>query len=594
LVPDPAAEKAGGVMAITEEQRRWLEGRGHDVDRVSTSTAEPVELIVPPPSNPLAVAEKFLADRHTVDSQILIRHHRNTFHHYTGSAWPETEDRRLIADMYGWLRHAKYWKKKGDAIELEDFAPTRHKMADLVDALKALTHLDASETPPLWLGDAMWPAGEIVPMGNGLLHLPTRSLMAHTPMYFSPHVLPFDFEPSAGPPDRWLRFLDELWEDDEESKRCLAEVMGYVLAGGTSLQKIVMIVGPKRSGKGTIGRVLTGLLGAHNVAAPTLAGMTTNFGLSPLIAKPLALVSDARLGSRGDGTVAVERLLSISGEDSITIDRKYRDPWTGGLPTRFVVLTNELPRFTDSSGALASRFIILVLTNTFYGREDPALTSELLAGATGIFNWALDGLERLMLRGYFEPPQSTRAAMRQLEDLSSPVGAFIRDRCEVGAAFEDDKDIMFTAWKDWCHEEGRDKAGTKAVFMRDLRAAVPGLKVTRPRSTTQGRKHMVQGIRLGQNPEDLDKQWETPLTTPDQADAERGDREPVRDPSRYRQRQNRRSERVVRGGQGSSALLSQHERWNCPDCGSDTIQVTPGGMRICSACGADVEEVVIP
>ena len=57
--------------------------------------------------------------------------------------------------------------------------------------------------------------------------------------------------------------------------------------------------------------------------------------------------------------IAVERLLSISGEDSITVDRKYRAPWTGRLPTRFLILTNELPRFADSSGALASRFVLL-------------------------------------------------------------------------------------------------------------------------------------------------------------------------------------------------------------------------------------------
>ena len=77
-----------------------------------------------------------------------------------------------------------------------------------------------------------------------------------------------------------------------------------------------LFVGPKRAGKGTIGRVLTGLLGAHNVAAPTLAGLSTNFGLSPLIGKPLGLVSDARLSGRPDSNIVVERLLSVSGEDS--------------------------------------------------------------------------------------------------------------------------------------------------------------------------------------------------------------------------------------------------------------------------------------
>ena len=91
-----------------------------------------------------------------------------------------------------------------------------------------------------------------------------------------------------------------------------------------------LLVGPKRSGKGTIARVLTGLLGMHNTAAPTLAGLTQNFGLQPLIGKPLAIISDARLGTRADNMIAVERLLSISGEDTLTIDRKYRDPGRAG------------------------------------------------------------------------------------------------------------------------------------------------------------------------------------------------------------------------------------------------------------------------
>ena len=104
--------------------------------------------------------------------------------------------------------------------------------------------------------------------------------------------------------------------------------------------------------------------------------------------------------------MVVERFLSVSGEDSLTIDRKYREPWTDRLPTRFVVLTNELPRLTDSSGALASRFIVFVLRRSFYGSENPKLTDELLSEAPAILNWALEGLDRLNERGHFLNPES--------------------------------------------------------------------------------------------------------------------------------------------------------------------------------------------
>jgi hypothetical protein len=198
-----------------------------------------------------------------------------------------------------------------------------------------------------------------------------------------------------------------------------------------------------------------------------------------------------------------------------------RPPGRAGCRLRFVILTNEVPRFTDASGALAARFIVLVLTNTFLGREDPALTDTLLAESPGIFNWALDGLDRLLARGYFEQPAVSRDAMQRLEDLASPVSVFVRDRCVIDPIREIAKDDLWAAWKDWCIGEGKDPAGTKAVFYRDLHAAYPGLRATRPEKDGK-RIHVYVGIDLrsltdpDDDPEnDLEQQLTGPLTTPD-------------------------------------------------------------------------------
>ena len=84
-------------------------------------------------------------------------------------------------------------------------------------------------------------------------------------------------------------------------------MFGLMLTTDTRYQKIFMIVGPKRSGKGTIGRVLTAMLGKSNVANPTMASMTGEFGLWPLIDKQLAIISDARVGKRADPSVVAEQ-----------------------------------------------------------------------------------------------------------------------------------------------------------------------------------------------------------------------------------------------------------------------------------------------
>ena len=310
-------------------------------------------------------------------------------------------------------------------------------------------------------------------------------LLGHDPDYFATSALPVAFDPFAPEPTEWLGFLRSVWGDDAEAIATLQEAFGYWLTSDTRQQKIFLLVGPKRAGKGTIARVLTALLGRENVAGPTLGSFSANFGLSPLIDKPLAVVSDARLSGRSDQAVIVERLLSISGEDILTVDRKHRDPWTGTLPTRFLLLTNELPRLADASGAMASRFVVITMRTSFFGREDTELFDRLRGELPGILRWSLDGLQRLRERGRFVQPGSSVEAIRELEDLGSPVGAFVRDRCEVGAGLSATTDALYTAWQAWCRDQGREHAGTKARFSRDLRAVLPGVAIRQRREALQ-------------------------------------------------------------------------------------------------------------
>lgn len=258
---------------------------------------------------------------------------------------------------------------------------------------------------------------------------------------------------------------------------------------------MLMIIGPKRSGKGTIGRVIQGLVGHQNVAAPTLASLERNFGLSPLIGKLIAIVGDARLSGRADSQAIVERLLSISGQDTQTIDRKNRSFWTGALPTRFVLISNELPRLADASGALPSRMILLRMTRSFFGLEDINLTEKLLAERSAILLWAIAGWDRLRKRGYFVQPESGQEYIDDLLELSSPIQTFVDEECLVS----DDETIpipdLFEAYRTWCKSRGKDHHTDEAGFGRNLRAAVPAIQVTRPR-TGGTRVRMYRGIGL--------------------------------------------------------------------------------------------------
>ena len=319
---------------------------------------------------------------------------------------------------------------------------------------------------------------------NGTLDLaapPNRPLMPGTPNLFTTNAIDYSIAQAPAAPTRWIKFLNSIFDGDEELIELLQDFAGYLLTPDTRQQKILMLIGPKRSGKGTIARVLSRLIGPANVCAPTLASLGTNFGLWPLLNKRLAIISDARLSGRTDQPVVTERLLSISGEDALTVDRKNMAPLTVKLSTRFMICTNELPRLSDSSGALASRFLVLRLTSSFYGREDSGLTDSLLTELPSILHWAIVGWRRLAKRGHFHQPAAGQYLIDELYDLASPVGAFVRDWCHVDRRLCVPVDELYSAWRAWCAEQGRDQPGIVQVFGRDLRSVVPHLAIRHPR-----------------------------------------------------------------------------------------------------------------
>jgi len=437
-----------------------------------------------------------------VSARLFINRSRPTLMHYNddwlafnGVAYSALEDETVRSETY------KFLEKAYDTHYGLPFHPNKRRVVYVVDALKAAAHKPRDVfVPPCWLEGTGPPPLEIVTCQNGLLHLLSGELHALTSRFFTRNALKFNYDANAPTPERWFRFLEELWPNERDVVETLQEIFGYVLIPDTSQQKIFMLVGPARSGKGTIARVLTNLVGEHNTCAPTLKSMSGDFGLEPLIGKQLAIISDLRLGAKTDQASVAENLLRISGEDMVTANRKYKRAWDGRLSVRFLVLTNELPRFMDASGALANRFVPLVMRNCFLGKEKPGLLGEILPELPGILKWSIEGWRRLRERGYFVPPSSSRDAIQNLEDLASPEAAFIRDECELDSDAVITKVDLYAAWKRWCVD--RDVLPiTMEIFSARLQAAAHGrVETCKPRKGDR-RVPSYKGIRLLDNGE---------------------------------------------------------------------------------------------
>lgn len=434
--------------------------------------------LMPPPTDPMAVAGELIQRWSRSNVSLLQRWREGWYRWQEMSGWSEITAESVRNDVYRVLEHAYYDKLNPDTGELEPqmWLPNVSKIKNVMEALTAVCEMADGIEEPSWLGPRHEPdPNEIVVCRNGLLHVNSRTLLPPDPAFFSQTALGLDYDQRAGEPVEWLKFLNSLWPDDPESINALAEVFGYLISGRTDLQKIVLIIGPPRAGKGTIAKVLSELVGKRNIASPTLMSLGSHFGLQALIGKSLAIIGDARVEGNGSKEV-VAKLLGISGEDAVSIDRKNRSYWTGQLGVRFVILTNEIPDLRDAGGALAKRYVPLNLTRSWYGAEDPQLARKLMNELPGIMNWALDGYDRVRTSGRITIPQASVDVYETLQDMGSPMASFIEEMCVKGG--EVLATTLYEAWCNWAIVRGFHPGAVNRLG-RDLRAVMPEIKRSR-------------------------------------------------------------------------------------------------------------------
>jgi len=460
------------------------------------------------PDNPLRLAEGFLATQAGPGGELLLRYWRSEYYRWFGGAYRHVEEVELECQLVAFV-HADAarvhglelvaWNRKssdgrGPAPKIRNV--TTGLIRNVVQAFRSLVVLSSSIDAPAWIDGCTGPEPrDLVVCANGIFDTATGTLLPPNPRFFTFASTTFDYQEDAIECPNWHKFLADIWGKAPDQIEALQEWLGYLLTSDTSAQKMLFLIGPPRAGKGTIGRVIEELVGRGNVISPKLSSLSNNFGLAPLLNKTVALVSDLRLSESLDVHLIVENMLSITGEDTFTVDRKFLSVVTAKLPTRLVVMSNELPRLGDSSGAIYTRMILLRLTESFLGKEDQHLTRKLIAELPAIFNWSIVGLRRLRERGRFMQPIGGLSLLQQMRDIGSPVGAFVRECCSIEDGAKVVVKELFDRWCDWCRENGRRDSGTIQIFGRNLTSC--SLKIeTKKQGPKHDRTRYYHGIRL--------------------------------------------------------------------------------------------------
>jgi putative DNA primase/helicase len=470
------------------------------------ASGKPISLVIHAPDDPGVLARGNLDAYRAMGRDLVFW--REEWWQWKGRNWiamPRSDfEAKLTKSIEKQLDEAWLEERKKRA-EDAPFKPrrriTRALIGDTEKAHRALCNIDGDRDQPTWRDD---PSRHIdfLCFANGILDL--RELTAgnddcfrpHDANWFSSQILPYEFDPAAKCP-LWKQFLHDVWDGDEDAISTLQMLFGYLLTPDTSLEKMFLIIGPKRSGKGTMVTVLESILGTAATTSTTFSEMAGQFGLWYLVGKNLATISDARISGRTDIGPVIEHLLRISGQDAITVNRKNRDQVTTRISARILITTNETPRLTDASGAIASRLIVWQMAKSYYGREDHGLKKRLLGELPGILNWAIAGWHRLKEAGRIPEPKCGREAAEDLLELSSPITSFVAQKCDLDPGAEIEVDAIFHAWKSYAEDNGLGRLmASKSALSQKLKAAFPQIRTTRPRTNERSRARKFSGITL--------------------------------------------------------------------------------------------------
>ena len=311
------------------------------------------------------------------------------------------------------------------------------------------------------------------------------------------YCLSCDYEKDAVP-ERFLKFIHEALPN-EEVRNFLQEYVGYTLLSDTRFQVGAWLLGVGGSGKGTITQIAQALH-RHTVALSLDA--LDGFKLAGLHSASLVVIDET------PARINEQTLKTLVSGDTAQIDRKFRDPLTLRPTAKWIICGNSLPSISDHSVGFWRRWFIFPF-DVVPSKKQPLLAQQIIdEELSGVLNWALEGLQRLLKRnGFPDQPPEMRHAASNGKMQSNNVAAWVQDMgiVTIENRHEDDdgnpifgapripvantrKDI-YAAYTRWCGESGT-RAVASNKFWERLRLVLPDIREDRRGSGAERAYHV--------------------------------------------------------------------------------------------------------
>ena len=281
-----------------------------------------------------------------------------------------------------------------------------------------------------------------------------RELRQPRPEDFITYQLPFDYNPKAQAP-LFETYLNTV-QPDISRQKILAEYIGYLFIKTSTLklEKTLLLYGSGANGKSVFFEIVNALLGGDaNVSNYSLQNLTSENGYYRAMIANKLLNYSSEINGKLDTSIFKQL---VSGEP-LDARLPYGEPMIIKDFAKLIFNCNELPRECEHTNAYFRRFLIIPFDITIPAeQQDKELAMKIIRNElSGVFNWVLRGLDRLLLQKQFTVSEAVNRQIDEYKKQSDNILFFLNEEnYSVDANESKPLKELFSEYRFFCIESG--------------------------------------------------------------------------------------------------------------------------------------------
>lgn len=402
----------------------------------------------------VAIIYEVMKASRKIELGICVRH--GVIYLFTGKFWQETADeevKRILSRV---------------AIKLGYYSPA----SAVTSEFKKRLFMQFMDTGIDEANTQQYSNKILINLKNGTLEIDKHDvkLRKHNREDFLTYVLDYDYNENATSPI-FNSFIKEVLPD-KPTRDVLQEFLGYVFSTNLKLEKVAVLYGSGANGKSVFFEVISTMMGKDNLSFKGLGDicMKGDKGNNHRAELENKLINYASELNPHGADIEIFKAL-VSGEP-VSARRLYKDVYTFSNDAKLIFNANKLPSDTERTHGFFRRFLIIPFNVTIPDhKKDINLHNKITsAELSGVLNWSIEGLKRLLSNEDFTYSNSIAEAVESYKKETNSVALFVEEEGFVST--EDGQfpnKMLYSLYKDWVTDAGMGKL-SNVNFSKEMKS----------------------------------------------------------------------------------------------------------------------------